>query len=142
MPSETIRSRAYEQYRTRRGSFGATGGVQAASLSDSDDGEDASAVNRDPLDQIISLQSFQGFWEFEQALLDACGIKKGALAPDSSQRIAGTILAIEFLERKMAGQKDTWELIVEKAQDWLKSKGVKMEEEMEKEPLRGLISNL
>ena len=100
------------------------------------------AVNRDPLDQIISLQSFQGFWELEQALLDACGIKESALVTDSSQRVAATILAINFLERKLAGEKNSWELIVEKATRWLDGQGVKMEEEVEKEPLKSFISYL
>ena len=131
-PSESTRSGGYGQYQNRGALFSATGGVSTESLSNSDD----------PLDQIISLQNFQGFWELEQALLDACGIKKRASATDSSQRIAATILAIKFLERKMAGEKDTWELIVEKAKGWLDSEGVKVEEEVEKEPLRGLISHL
>ena len=153
-PSRSIRSDAYDQYQSRRQSLGASRGVSTFSASRSDDGNESparskafkigesAAVNQDSLEQIISLQSFQGFWEFGQAVLDACGIKMTASATDSSTRVAATILAISFLERKMAGEKDTWELIVEKAKGWLDTQGVKLDEEVEKEPLKGLISQL
>ena len=116
------------------GSHGRVGGSNA--------GESAAVNNQDPLDQIISLQSFQGFWELEKALLDACGIKESASVTGSSRRVAATILAIIFLERKLAGEKDSWELIVEKAKGWLDSQGVKMEEEVEREPLKSFVSHL
>ena len=82
----------------------------------------------DPLAQIISLQRFQGDGEFDQALLDVCGLanssKAHALLIESSQisswkSIWGTILVVVFLERNMVAEKDVWELVVDKAKDFL-----------------------
>ncbi|KAL8793716.1 MAG: hypothetical protein Q9195_003657 [Heterodermia aff. obscurata] len=121
----------------RSGALGSGGGSNAA---------------QDPLDTIISLQCFQGFWELEQRLLTACGVAKSAAtkailagAPSdqsSHAKVWATIIAITFLERKMAGEKDTWELIVDKAQGWLQSDGVEVAQEMETDPLQALLSEL
>ena len=111
----------------------------------------ASAV-RDPLDIIISLQHFTGFWEFKKELLSVCGIGKNGpantmLASASSGQpsrgqVWATMLAITFLERKMTSEKDTWELIVDKAKGWLRTNGVNMEKEAETDPLKALLSEL
>ena len=114
----------------KKGSLGGRGGPKG-SLYFSDD-NDTSHMQEDPLDAIISLQRFQGFWDLDQALLDACGVgpKAAALKGKESQtRIWATILAISFLERKLASEKDTWELIVDKARGWLKNDGVDVEDE-------------
>lgn len=106
----------------------------------------------DPLDIIISLQHFTGFWEFKKDLLSVCGIGKSAAAgtmlasASSGQPLRGqvwaTVLAITFLERKMTSEKDTWELIVDKAKVWLRSNGVSMEKEAKTDSLKALLSEL
>ena len=105
----------------------------------------------DPLAQIISLQRFQGDWEFDQALLDVCGLanssKAHALLIESSQisswkSIWGTILVVVFLERNMVAEKDVWELVVDKAKDFLQQWGVDMQEEMGKSPLKELLQDI
>lgn len=107
---------------------------------------------RDPLDTIISLQNFTGFWEFKKELLSVCGIGKSAAAgtmlasassgQPSRGQVWATILAIAFLERKMTSEKDTWELIVDKAKGWLQGQGVNMEQEAETDPLKALLSEI
>lgn len=90
------------------------------------------------------------FWKLDRDLLVACGIEKSAAAGTilsnptlvSRGTVSGTILAITFLERKMGGEKDTWELIVDKAKGWLQSNGVEMEKEVEADPLKALLSGL
>ena len=111
-----------------------------------------SNVAQDPLDAIISLQCFEGFWHFEKRLLNVCGVAKSAArttilanassAQSSHAKVWATIIAITFLERKMAGEKDTWELIVDKAQGWLQDNGVDTAQEMETNPLKALLSEL
>ena len=111
-----------------------------------------SGVAQDPLDIIISLQRFQGFWELEQKLLNVCGVTRSAatstilakaLSDKGSQmKVWATIIAITFLERKMAGEKETWELVVDKAKGWLHSNGVEVAQEMERNPLKALLSGV
>ena len=111
-----------------------------------------SNVAQDPLDAIISLQCFQGFWHLEQRLLNVCGVAKSAAtstilanassAQSSHAKMWATIIAITFLERKMAGEKDAWELIVDKAKGWLQDNGVDAAQEMETNPLKALLSEI
>ena len=110
-----------------------------------------SNVAQDPLDVIISLQHYEGFWELEQQLLNACGVAKSAatrtilanaLDQPSHAKVWATIIAITFLQRKMAGEKETWELVVDKAQNLLQSNGVDVAQMMETNPLKALLSEL
>lgn len=105
----------------------------------------------DPLAQIISLQRFQGNWEFDQALLDVCGLanssKARALLIELSQTsswksIWGTILVVVYLECKMMAEKDVWELVVNKAKGFLQLLGVNMQVEMEKSPLKEVLMEI
>lgn len=105
----------------------------------------------DPLAQIMSLQHFQGNWEFDQALLDACGLanssKAHALVTESLQKsswksIWGTILVVVYLERNMEAEKDVWELVVDKAKVFLQQEGVNMPEEMGESPLKELLMDI
>ena len=106
----------------------------------------------DPLDQIISLQQFQGCWEWTQALLNACGVFGGSItdtmhadnstSEPSRKTVWATILAVVFLERKMAAEADAWELVVDKAKSFLQQIGVNMQVEMGKSPLKELIEGL
>lgn len=79
-----------------------------------------------PLHQIISLQTFEGFWEFHAALLNIIQISSNEhKVPEGLHlRLWATILAITFLERKMEWEKEAWEMVVEKARGWLLGVGV------------------
>lgn len=105
----------------------------------------------DPLAQIMALQRFQGNWEFDQALLNACGLannsKAHALLIESPQTstwksIWGTILVVVYMERNMVAEKDVWELVVDKAKVFLQQRGVNMKEEMGKSPLKELLMDI
>lgn len=104
------------------------------------------------LDRIISLQRFQGYWDFDQALLDVCGIRGSSTARSmlndnstetpSRKLVWGTILAIIYLERKAADDKDAWELVADKARNFLQDSGVIMQDEMAKAPLKDLLAHI
>lgn len=77
----------------------------------------------DPLHQIIALQSFDGSWELNDKFLEVLKLSwskvKSRVSSPSEEKVWATVLAICFLEKKMAEQKDAWELVVDKARVWL-----------------------
>ncbi|KAI9819497.1 MAG: hypothetical protein M1827_006945 [Pycnora praestabilis] len=88
-------------------------------------------THADRLHLIIALQNFDGSWELDQALCKCIGTTAEVAeaempAASSTQHIAqanrkrvwATILAIIFLEKNLAKEKDTWELVVGKARSW------------------------
>ncbi|KAF2503097.1 von Willebrand domain-containing protein [Lophium mytilinum] len=82
----------------------------------------ASSPPRPKLDTLVELQTFEGFWEWTDALFAVIGISKEhtvKLATMYSQRTVATALAVAFFEKKLASEKDAWELVVEKAKGWL-----------------------
>ena len=109
-------------------------------------------VHSAKLDRIISLQRFQGYWELSQTLLEICGVPKTSTtskmgAKVSSQKpsresVWATMLAIVYLERKMAADEDTWVLVVKKAKEFLQQSGIDMQKEMEESPLKELLKEL
>jgi hypothetical protein len=72
-------------------------------------------MSGDKLRDIIALQTFEGFWEWSAELCGIVGVK-GDKKKDS---IFATAMAVRFLEVKLKGEKDVWELVVEKAREWL-----------------------
>lgn len=91
---------------------------------------------------IITLQSFEGSWSWEEKLFAILGLEphevetilsSGAGLKDDEKVVFATILAVAFLEKKVAREKDAWELVVEKAEGWLAGsiykKGVRDETE-------------
>ncbi len=133
----------------RMGSHGSRRQQRSSHLTASYNADDSRQL--DPLAQIISLQRWQGDWEFDHALLDACGLanssKAHALLIESSQTsswksIWGTILVVVYLERKMVAEKDVWELVVDKAKAFLQLWGVNMQDEMGKSPLKELLMDI
>jgi hypothetical protein len=83
-------------------------------------------VKGDPLQLMIALQTFEGFWEWTQGLFEIVGVNEGDVATkmDKSldKKVVATALAVRFLEIKLAGEKESWELIVDKAMGWLEEK--------------------
>lgn len=75
-------------------------------------------------DTLMDLQTFEGFWEWQESLFSFVGVDL-KLATELVKehgwdfRIAATAFAIIFLEEKQAKEKDTWELVVEKAKGWM-----------------------
>ncbi|KAI0816692.1 VIT-domain-containing protein [Xylaria sp. FL0064] len=70
----------------------------------------------DKMHEIIRLQKSDGSWEWNQRLLEILGIRS---TPEIQNAVLATALAIAFLEKRMAHEVESWELIVEKARSWL-----------------------
>jgi len=76
---------------------------------------------------LISLQTFEGFWEWKGELFSACGVTEKDVdakyeAWMVEKNVLATALAIRYLEVALNIEKDTWELIVDKAKAWVQSK--------------------
>ena len=109
-------------------------------------------VHSAKIDRFISLQRFQGYWELSQTLLETCGVAKTSTASKMGAKVSSqkpscesvwaTILAIVYLERKMAADEDTWVLVVKKAKEFLQQSGIDMQKEMEESPLKELLKEL
>lgn len=81
---------------------------------------DTKVDEADPLQKIIALQTFEGCWNLEAPLLDVVGLSAQHNVPQGvDSKVWATVLAITFLEEKMAGDKESWEMLVEKARAWL-----------------------
>ena len=81
----------------------------------------------DPLQDLIALQTFEGFWELNPELtrVDSDFSDGEKQIPDGlSSKVWATMLAIEYLEHNEAGKKEVWELVAEKARGWLIKQGV------------------
>jgi phage tail tube protein FII len=92
--------------------------------SSSDEFEGAGDTTASPLMQLISLQSFDGSYTLSEKFAVIVGksleeIKGGASKANLQEQVFTTALAISFYVTKMSGEKDVWELIVNKARKWL-----------------------
>ncbi|KAL8670299.1 MAG: hypothetical protein Q9168_005154 [Polycauliona sp. 1 TL-2023] len=83
---------------------------------------------------IISMQDFEGWWAASEQLYSIMGvaIPAGEGGAERSKEWV-TVLVMKWLDVKMAAEKDVWELVAEKAKDWLEGLGLGMEELMEVE---------
>ena len=80
---------------------------------------------KDPLQKLIALQTFEGFWEFDAPLLNVVAVSGQHKVPEGLHlRLWATILAITYLEKKMGAEKEAWEMCVDKAKDWWAGVGV------------------
>ena len=79
----------------------------------------------DPLQRIIALQTFVGYWVFNDELLDAVGVSKKHETPEGTTKmdIWATVLAIAFLEERLGEEKEAWEMVAEKGRGWLDVQG-------------------
>ncbi|KAF9913683.1 hypothetical protein BX616_009739 [Lobosporangium transversale] len=80
---------------------------------------------------LLALQTFEGSWKWESALFSCLGLKPDEVAKQlavkdtknnaSSSRATAvaTALAIKFFEKKLASEKDIWDLVVQKARLWI-----------------------
>lgn len=76
--------------------------------------------------KLISLQTFSGAWLWSDELANAIGCGSEVLR--SPWQIGGSIssaakataIALAFLRCKVGGEKDVWEMVGEKATEWLR----------------------
>jgi len=86
------------------------------------DDNDAPATGppKDVLHAIIDLQTFAGAWLWRQELFALLGTQPVFDAKEfGKEDVMATALTIAFLQTKMAGRRDVWEMVVEKARAWL-----------------------
>lgn len=122
---------------------------------DENNNTSTNANSTDPLQRLIALQSFAGYWQFTPDLLAICCSSSSSSSSISTSppqgidpKIFATVLALLYLEMKMGGEeeKEAWEMVAEKARGWLddqeeynnakagkeaKAKGMKRREELE-----------
>lgn len=110
-----------------------------------DDNDDASVHSSTsspktiPLQKLISLQTFDGYWDIDDGLLQIVGLDpsttraklqshydflKGSIATPVSAlnkwfKVLATCLVCHFLENKASESKDEWELVKNKADGWV-----------------------
>ncbi|KAF2867071.1 hypothetical protein BDV95DRAFT_582412 [Massariosphaeria phaeospora] len=85
------------------------------------------------LQRLIKRQSFAGSWTREDLPCSAMHVSRDAvkasaeklaathpaIGGDKIAAVLATAIVIMFLEKKMADEEETWELVVEKARGWL-----------------------
>lgn len=96
------------------GLFGATGSRSCL--------DPQSMTESDKVHAIINLQNFEGHWEAGNELFRIMDLNDRA--QKSKTLVETTLLVVVFLEQKMAGEKDVWELVVEKARAWLQNANI------------------
>ncbi|KAG0012461.1 hypothetical protein BGZ80_011715 [Entomortierella chlamydospora] len=82
------------------------------------------ALSGSKLEILVELQTFEGCWEWEEQLFSCINIllaQAEKMAKDNGwdQKVVATALAIAYFEKKLAKEKDTWELVTDKAKGWL-----------------------
>lgn len=77
--------------------------------------------NSDTVDSIIEMQDFDGYWTMSKRLLALIDLDdQERLDPKRHQQTWVTILVVAYLETQKHEEEEVWELVVEKARDWLK----------------------
>lgn len=75
------------------------------------------------LQHLIALQSFEGSWMYSAALMQALGIQedvvKREIADKKGEKWVMTVLVVAVFEERLGALKGSWDLVVEKARDWL-----------------------
>jgi hypothetical protein len=124
----------------RGGSFAKLKSAKVLAADQDDEGlEDASMEMErggpagSPLDALVGLQSFDGFWAWSDKLLKVVGASQASIDSATKQsgeawttELAGkrdamaTAVVLVFLKTKLAGERDSWEMMADKALDWLK----------------------
>ncbi|KAF8953531.1 hypothetical protein BGZ46_003187 [Entomortierella lignicola] len=77
------------------------------------------------LEILVELQTFEGSWKWDQDLFSVINIlitqaEKVAKDNNWDKDILATALVVAFFEKKLNKDKDTWELVTDKAREWLK----------------------
>lgn len=82
-----------------------------------------------PVEDLATVQSFDGFWTFGKMLAKLTGVsledaksKIGltTVAAGEEDKVYATLLAVAYLEAKCKEDEEVWELFVAKAKAWLK----------------------
>jgi hypothetical protein len=78
----------------------------------------ASAVKA--MHDLIGLQTFSGAWAWDAKVFEAMEVNPDDVKlPGNDKDADATALAVAYLENKVASKRDVWEMVVEKARNWL-----------------------
>lgn len=92
----------------------------------------ASLSPAEQVHHLIVLQDFEGFWVLNRDVDTILALKDDGKNGTWKDFHSGTewitVLVIVFLRVKMAGEKEVWELIVDKALEWLSTRGAEVKE--------------
>ena len=78
--------------------------------------------DKTPLEAIIALQTFSGSWTWSAALERLLGVTQDAASKAlqvTSEAATATLCAMAYLQAKLAEEEEVWELVVDKAREWL-----------------------
>ena len=100
---------------------------EQSSAQDSEQGTAAPQTDLDRVYAVIALQTFEGWWALDPALLSLLDVKAQQVesAFDTvvhPSNVLATTLAMVFFRKRTAGEKETWDLVVEKAAAWLSAR--------------------
>ncbi|KAL7965076.1 von Willebrand factor type A domain-containing protein [Trichoderma sp. SZMC 28014] len=90
--------------------------------------ESASGLEDTPMSTLFFEQTFIGYWDWSSRLETIVGMTRSAALADIQlpgqydqlEVVLATLCAVVYLKKKQAREKDVWELIVQKAEDWLR----------------------
>ncbi|KAF9346438.1 hypothetical protein BGX26_002067 [Mortierella sp. AD094] len=127
-PKQTIPRMDHPNSRDYGSPSGSIDGVAVKSSSNAGEGVQDSkplVATGSKLEILVELQTFNGSWEWQQKLLSCIDVvleQAEKLGKDNgwNQDIVATALAIAYFEKKLAKERDTWELVASKAKGWLK----------------------
>jgi hypothetical protein len=114
-------------------------GVNEPSDSDDESVQSSESSTKSPLEKLVRLQTFDGYWDLDDKLLQTVGLDpasthakikshydslKGSQAKPVSNlekwdKLLATCLVRHFLETRASESKDVWELLKVKADDWV-----------------------
>lgn len=80
------------------------------------------AARESPLENIVRLQNFAGFWTCSGGIFDAIGVDQDHLVTNEiniSPYAWTTVAVLAYMRRKLGDEKDVWGLLEEKALAWL-----------------------
>ncbi|KIV97463.1 hypothetical protein PV10_01214 [Exophiala mesophila] len=102
---------------------------------EADLGLSSEITQTDKMHNVIDLQAFDGSWSLSDELVKVLELPAGYdKMPDNitDKTVWATILTIAWFEKVLADSEDVWEMVVDKAREWLKMKTKLSGEEIEK----------
>ncbi|RVX68790.1 hypothetical protein B0A52_07676 [Exophiala mesophila] len=102
---------------------------------EADFGLSSEITQTDKMHTVIDLQAFDGSWSLSDELVKVLELPAGYdNMPDGvkDKTVWATMITIAWFEKVLADSEDVWEMVVDKAREWLKMKTKLSGEEMEK----------
>ncbi|KAL8803861.1 MAG: hypothetical protein Q9182_002917 [Xanthomendoza sp. 2 TL-2023] len=112
-------------------SFGAAAGPNSGSPAPAAKPAPKLDTDNDKVHAVIGMQDFEGWWEESALLFQILGVTEVVRGQPRSKEWV-TVLVLKWLDVKMGGEKEVWELVAEKGKGWLEGRfGVERLREIE-----------